>query len=370
MKTKKIDWKRRTRTLIVLLSVCVSISGSAWANGPADFGARTYPAILPETPPPEEDPEAPEDPPAPLPPIELTIADAPDTMKVGDNVTLSCTLINAEAGAVIEWRSSNDAVATVDAGGRVHASSPGSVEITASLGDARSSKLISVVEIAAESIEIAVREYSSSDMLSARHELTVDDRLHLTAKILPENAVAGEVQWAVDGEGVVTLDKEGLLTAVAEGEATITATAVGNLSDSIAFVVKKPETSNDLAPILLIVFIVIIVAIAVLVVILLVLRRRRREEAERRARAAAKKKELAQREKMKRDEADRIKEKAYAQGYIDSERETTDRMTRVFNSDFANREDTARGDEPDQPYDVDDLPDDDPDSPFSIDDIE
>ncbi|OUZ08592.1 hypothetical protein BHE97_13030 [Aeromicrobium sp. PE09-221] len=49
----------------------------------------------------------------------------------------------------------------------------------------------------------------------------------LTASLLPENAVATEIDWVSDHPDVVMVDGGGMLTGVAEGEALVTATARG-----------------------------------------------------------------------------------------------------------------------------------------------
>ncbi|MDR0357252.1 MAG: Ig-like domain-containing protein, partial [Clostridiales Family XIII bacterium] len=93
-----------------------------------------------------------EEPSAPPAPVELVIDQAPNSLKIGEEAPIFYTLRNASADAVIEWRSSNETVAVVDSEGKVRAISPGNVEITAAIGEAKSSALITVTEIAAESV--------------------------------------------------------------------------------------------------------------------------------------------------------------------------------------------------------------------------
>jgi large-conductance mechanosensitive channel len=299
-----------------------------------------------------------EDPPAPTPPVELTIQSAPSAMKVGDEAMISYTLKNVPGNMNIEWKSSNDEVVTVDSTGRVRALSPGDVEITASVGEVKSSVLIKVSEIAAESIKIEVREFTPTDMLLSEHELAIGDTLHLTAKIRPDNAMVRELNWIVSDKDAVTLNADGLLTAVAEGSVVVSV-AVGDLSDSINIVIKKQGVNwTSILPMILGGIILVLV---IGLIIVLVLLRKKRKEAEEREEAERKKK-AANREKARREEADRLKEEAYMQGYTDSKRETVDRMTRVFNPDLEGRSEPPRDDF--------ENPDDEPDKPFSIDDIE
>jgi hypothetical protein len=299
-----------------------------------------------------------EEPPTPPPPVELTIQSAPSAMKVGDEAMISYTLKNMPGNMNIEWKSSNDEVIAVDAAGRVRALSPGDVEITASVGEVRSSVLIKVSEIAVESIKIEVREFTPTDMLLSEHELAIGDTLHLRAKISPDNAMVREVNWTVSDKDAVTLNADGLLTAVAEGN-VIVSVAVGDLSDNIHITVKK--TGVNWTSILPMILGGVILVLAVGLIIVLVLLRKKRREAEEQEEVARKKK-AANREKVRREEADRLKEEAYMQGYTDSKRETVNRMTRVFNPDLEGRNGPHKDDF--------ENPDDEPDKPFSIDDIE
>jgi hypothetical protein len=350
--------------LIVLLLLCTAVFGIAGQSAAPESIAHIYAFAQEEMPDPNEgaDPEEQEPPQAPPPPVELAIKDAPTSMKVGDTVTLSYTLNNAEIGTAVTWQSSNAEVAIVDSSGKVLAVSPGDVEITASVGDVKSSTLISISEIAAESIKIVVQEFSPADMLLTKHAITVGDTLHMTAKITPENAAVGEIIWSVSDEDVVKIDENGLLTVLAEGDATITVSA-GELSDHID-VAATAKTESGL-PIPLIVSIAAAVLLVAGLIIILVLWQKRRRAAEERERTAAKKREDALREKIRQEEAERLKEQGYMKGYIDSERETTDRMTRIFTpdaEDMGNTRNIIDGDE--------DESDGESDRPFSLDDID
>ncbi|MDR1954078.1 MAG: Ig-like domain-containing protein, partial [Clostridiales Family XIII bacterium] len=243
--------------------------------------------------------------------------------------------------------------------------SPGNVEIIASVGDVKSSVLISVSEIAAESIKIVVQEFSPADMLLTKHAITVGDTLHMTAKITPENAAVSEIVWSVSDENVATIDESGLLTVLAEGDATVTVTA-GELSDHID--IAAAEKAESGLPITLILSIAAAVLLVAGLIIILVLRQKKRREAEEREIAAAKKREDALREKIRKEEAQRLKEQGYMQGYIDSERETTDRVTRIFGPDAEGMGNAPIGGL--QNRSDDDASDDESDTPFSLDDID
>jgi hypothetical protein len=356
---------RQMTLLIAAVLICAAVFGAG--KTPVAVAAPP-PIVLPD---PETEPtEDPEEPPSPLSPVELAIKDAPDTMKVGGEATLSYTLKNASETDVLEWTSSNSEVASVDAEGKVRAISPGNVEITAFVGEVRTSVLITVDEISAESVKIAVREFSPADMLLSPHELTVGDTLHLTAKITPENARVGDLTWSVSDKDAVAVDKDGLLTAKEEGDVVVTLTA-GDLTDSLSFTVKKQSGGLPLIPI--IAGAALLVVLAAVAILLILLRRKKRREAERKEREAAKQKREARREKSRSRERERP----------DGGKKLINRSTLVFNPDPEGIDRFARDDSPeayderdanagkrDADFFSDEGVADEPDRPFSIDDIE
>ncbi|MDR1953289.1 MAG: Ig-like domain-containing protein, partial [Clostridiales Family XIII bacterium] len=159
MKANLKQCKRPLAFLAILLLICVAAFGVAGQSGDSEPTGHIYAFAEEATNPPEDEtPEESETPQAPPPPIELAIKDAPASLNVGDTVTLSYTLNNADVDTTVVWQSGNVEVAVVDSSGKVLAVSPGNVEIIASVGDVKSSVLISVSEIAAESIKIVVQE--------------------------------------------------------------------------------------------------------------------------------------------------------------------------------------------------------------------
>jgi len=73
-------------------------------------------------------------------------------------------------------------------------------------------------------------------------DLMQGDSLQLTFTITPERASDKNVLWSVDNEEVVTITEDGLLTVLElEGTATVTATSVNGLTDSI-IITAVPKT--------------------------------------------------------------------------------------------------------------------------------
>ena len=150
-----------------------------------------------------------------------------------ESITLDKTEINLEATETatlivtvlpelttdksVEWTSSDESVATIDANGLVTAVAVGEATITATTTDdsnLSASCKVSVVPTLAVSIEL--------DQTEASVEEKSD--LQLIATILPEHTTNKEVAWSSSDKWVASVDNYGLVTMYSAGEAIITAT--------------------------------------------------------------------------------------------------------------------------------------------------
>jgi len=140
------------------------------------------------------------------------------SLEVGATLTLTATVSPENAdNKTVTWSSSDDAVATVDANGKVTAVAVGNVTITAKAGDKTAECKVTILAkiIAVESITFDESSLS----------LPVGDSKTLTATVSPENADNKTVTWSSSDEAIATVDENGKVTAVAAGTATIKATA-------------------------------------------------------------------------------------------------------------------------------------------------
>jgi hypothetical protein len=333
-------------------------------------GQQTPPTNQNQTPP-EQTVDTPE-----REPVSINITNPPTQMKVGDTVRIPYIINNADANTVVQWGSSNKDVAIVDSSGEVTALSPGTVEITASVGDIKSSALITVGEINAESITISVKEFTATDMLFDVHEIKIGDKLHLSAVIEPKESKAPDLVWELSDPKVASLDSKQVLKALKEGEFTVTLRdAEGKLTDEMAFRVSKE--GNRLAPILLISFSILLLVIAAAGTVFILIKRRKSKDAkEKRDAEDAKDRKKSPAQSLKNGE--RQPEGISAD---DQAKEPVDRATRIFNPEDAvgngDRNRKTRdlghnghriGNGEDHPFE--NAADDEPDRPFSLDDIE
>ena len=156
---------------------------------------------------------------------EITVAElvvslnrASAALVEGETLTLVATITPDNAtDKTVTWSSSNTAVATVDATGKVTAVAVGTATITAKAGDKTA-----ICEVTVEKKVIAVEGISLNRTSAA---LVEGETLTLVATVTPDNATDKTVTWSSSNTSVATVDATGKVTAVAVGTATITAVA-------------------------------------------------------------------------------------------------------------------------------------------------
>ena len=162
------------------------------------------------------------------------------TLKASETITLIATVLPENAAdKSVTWKSSNEAVATVDANGKVTAVAVGEATITATTADGSNKSetcKITVAKTLAESVTLN----KTSATLKATETLT------LKATVAPATTTDKSVTWKSLNEAVATVDANGKVTAVAVGEATITATTTdgSNKSATCKITVAKTLASS------------------------------------------------------------------------------------------------------------------------------
>lgn len=133
----------------------------------------------------------------------------------------------------VEWSSTNEAVATVDASGLATAQSAGTTEIVASADGAADTATVSVDPLA-DALTVTPAE----DTIRS-----VGDTLRLTAEATDRNGHPvedPEFVWSSSDSSVATVDSAGLVEAASEGDAEIVAFADA-ASDTSRIAVRDPN---------------------------------------------------------------------------------------------------------------------------------
>ena len=299
---------------------------------------------------PEPKPEEPE------PVVTISIKNAPETLKVKEEVTLSYELSNAEAGTVVEWKSSDTSVAMIDTSGKVVAVAVGTVEISANVGEVKASVLIQVKAADAEAIKIHI-EGKSLKANQKEVEIKLGEVYKVTATIEPPGGDPVEMTWAVSDETVLKFT-EGELIGLVVGTADLTVTA-GELTETLHFTVKEGGI-----PIAILVLIIVLIVIVITLILIFVNRN--------------KKKKLALEEAARRRAKERrLKEETNAAAAsvaaTESEKQNPeqynieiDQSTKIYGGTSVGAPEVAAAPEPD----ADNPTPPEPEKPFSLDDID
>ena len=156
----------------------------------------------------------------------ITLDKTAISLEATESITLIASVLpETTANKGIEWSSSDESVATIDANGLVTAVAVGEAIITAIATDGSlvsATCQVTVIPTLAMSIELDKTEASVEEK----------SEFQLTATILPEHTTNKEVAWSSSDKWVATVDNTGLVTIHSAGEVIITATTTdgSNLS--------------------------------------------------------------------------------------------------------------------------------------------
>jgi trimeric autotransporter adhesin len=171
------------------------------------------------------------------------------TVSYSHNFNATATYSNGSTAAIstnIEWKSSENRVATIDSGGSATGLAVGTTDITATL-DGITSPPVTLSVITLSSIIVTP---------NPPNNLAVGSTEQFTATGYNwdgSNAnITSQVTWSSDNTGTATINSTGLATGVAAGTANITATLSGLTSSPLSLTVvaaaKTTSTTTTTAP--------------------------------------------------------------------------------------------------------------------------
>ena len=161
--------------------------------------------------------------PEPTPPVVsvtgVTLNKTSTSIQVGGTETLTATVSPKDAAnKKVTWKSSNAAIASVDANGKVTGVKAGEATITVTTEDGGKTATCKVT-VSDKEIKVTGVKLNKSET-----NLLVSGNETLTATVLPEDATNQNVTWKSDKPEIATVDANGKVMAVKVGEATITVT--------------------------------------------------------------------------------------------------------------------------------------------------
>lgn len=162
----------------------------------------------------------------------ITLSNETAELKVGGTLALTAVVAPENTSdKTVTWTSSDEAVATVDANGKVTAKAIGEATITATCGSVKAECAVKVVATPVESIELNLTELT----------LTEGDKSTLKVTYTPGSATDKTVTWTSSDESVATVAATGEVTAVKAGTASITATTANGKTASCTVTVEAKE---------------------------------------------------------------------------------------------------------------------------------
>ncbi len=151
-------------------------------------------------------------------------------IKVGEKTNLSVSHTPADLAApTVEWKSSNESVATVN-NGEITAKSVGEANITVT---ATALNLTSTCKITVQPVDASIIKLSVNNKT-----MEVGENFDLTYEISPENTTYKEVVWSTSDAAIATV-LNGKVSSIADGECDIIVTVKGtSVSDKCTIIVN------------------------------------------------------------------------------------------------------------------------------------
>ena len=140
----------------------------------------------------------------------------PETAATGESAETDEKLAKAASKLTVEWISSDESVATVDATGMVVAVSAGEADITASVTDSEMSAVCKVT------VKVTAKDITVPDSLDVK--LNDGNETSIEATVSPADATGVEVSYASTDEAIATVDKDGKVQILQPGECDIVTT--------------------------------------------------------------------------------------------------------------------------------------------------
>lgn len=181
--------------------------------------------------------------PADVEPAEIKVTGLAD-IEVGKSIKLVVEVLPSGAKQEVEFKSSNETIAKVDANGNVTGVALGEATITVSSkvkGEIKKEVTVKVVEKAQEVLPTSIK-------VTGEQKVFVGKTVSLTVEVTPENATNKEVEFKSSNEAIATVDAEGVVKGVKAGEVTITVTAKAKADVTAKITIKVEKEKVPGAP--------------------------------------------------------------------------------------------------------------------------
>ncbi|HBP25381.1 MAG TPA: hypothetical protein DD618_00290, partial [Acholeplasmatales bacterium] len=141
----------------------------------------------------------------------VTISGAKAEIEIEEEMQLTAAVTPTTAAQAVNWSTSDAAIATVDATGKVVGVAAGVVEIKAAA--ASNSKIFKSINVTVNA-PVVIIDPTSVELTGTKTEVTMGSYITLVATVLPEGA-SQEVTFASSDEAIATVSSIGRVTGVA-----------------------------------------------------------------------------------------------------------------------------------------------------------
>ena len=163
-------------------------------------------------------------------PDNITLS-SPVTVEVGQTLTLTPTIIPADAVTTLTWSSDDESIATVNSEGVVTGVKQGQTFINVETDNGKSA-FCKLTVTAPQPIEVSIPKSAT---------VNEGETITLTATLTPQNA-ATTLTWMSDDPAVATVDANGTVTGIAAGLAIIQVTTANGLTSNPCKLTVNPST--------------------------------------------------------------------------------------------------------------------------------
>lgn len=169
-----------------------------------------------------------------VPCVEISLDEEKLELSLGEDETLTASMLPFETTDMVKWSSADDTVATVDEYGKVTAVGAGVTTITATADSGVKAECIVKVKIPATGIVLSEKTKT----------MYLGDQAVLEAELVPADST-DEIWWSSDDEDIVSVDDEGNITANGIGTTRIVVYTEDNLYSDSCLVTIVERTAAE-----------------------------------------------------------------------------------------------------------------------------
>ena len=170
-------------------------------------------------------------------PTGIKLSDSKLNLGTGKTMTLSASVLPADAPQTVKWSSSDSQIVSVNQTGQIRCKATGNAVITATTTNGKTATC--VINVQQILTELALNKNALS--------LAIGQTATLKAGAKPTGLSNGELKWKTSNAKIATVNSKGIVTGVAPGTAVITVyNKASGLSDTCTVSVRRPVTGVSL----------------------------------------------------------------------------------------------------------------------------